>query len=89
LLNRHLDRLRPLVEMTAAALTEAQEPLIDPGQQPNRSVSGRVFLTLPAVLFMRYLIKPRLLIRAVYLDLLIKSNARIWQNRTNLQLSAN
>ncbi|MCC8988561.1 MAG: hypothetical protein LM523_12755, partial [Candidatus Contendobacter sp.] len=62
-----LDRLfhRPgsLAEVTAEALAEVHESLANPGQQPHFGVSGRVFLTLPAVLFMRYLIKPCLLIR--------------------------
>ena len=50
-------------EVTAETFAEVQEPLTDPGQQPNLGISGRAFLTLPAVLFMRYLIKPCLLIR--------------------------
>jgi hypothetical protein len=60
-------------EVTAEAVAEVQEPLPDSGQQPHPSVRHRVFLTLPAVPFIPYLIKPCLLIQ-VGLSLLINKN---------------
>jgi hypothetical protein len=61
--NRGLDGPGSPAEVTAEAVAEVQESLTNPGQQSHPGVSRRVFLTLPAVLFMRYLIKPCLLIR--------------------------
>jgi hypothetical protein len=62
-LDRRFYRPGSLAEVTAEAVAEVQEPLTNPGQQPHPGVSRRVFLTLPAVLFMHYLIRPCLLIR--------------------------
>ncbi|CDH47696.1 hypothetical protein [Candidatus Contendibacter odensensis] len=41
--SRSLDRPRALAEVTAEALTEVQESLPNPGQQPHLGVSNRVF----------------------------------------------
>jgi hypothetical protein len=72
-LDRRFYRPGSLAEVTAEAVAEVREPLTNPGQQPHPGVSRRVFLTLPAVLFMRYLIKPCLLIQ-VGLSLLVNKN---------------
>ena len=60
-------------EVTAETFAAVQEPLTDAGQQLHPGVRHRFLLTLPAVLFMRYLIKPCLLIR-VGLSLFIDNN---------------
>ena len=70
---RGLDGSCPLAEVTAEAVAEVQEPLTDSGQQPHPGVRHQFFLTLPAVPFMRYLIKPCLLIQ-VGLSLLVNKN---------------
>jgi hypothetical protein len=39
-------------EVTAETFAEVQEPLTDPGQQPDLGISGRVFLPLPRALLL-------------------------------------
>ena len=72
-LDRRFYRPGSLAEVTAEAVAEVQEPLTDSGQQLHPGVRHRFFLTLPAVPFMGYLIKPCLLIQ-VGLSLLVNKN---------------
>jgi hypothetical protein len=86
--NKGFDSPRPLAEVTAEAVAEVQEPLTDSGQQPHPGVRHQFFLTLPAVPFMRYLIKPCLLIQ-VGLSLLVNKNQVHESDKVELLLPVN
>jgi hypothetical protein len=75
-------------EVTAETFAEVQEPLTDPGQQPDLGISGRVFFTASEGASFRFsvmfaFIKPCYLIRVI-LSLIIKKNQKHESDKVEL-----